>query len=244
MNARLNINGFGVDAFFDDDSIQNILLPLLRELSLRQRELERRLVVLLAAPPGAGKSTLAAFLELLSRSDSDFVPLQALGMDGFHFHQDYILSHFVGNVPMRLVKGTPESFDVDKLRRALEAVQSGDILWSYYDRNLHDVVEDSIPVSAPIVLIEGNWLLLDRPEWNLPGDMRIFIDADESLLRGRLIRRKQRGGVSIEEAEAHYDRTDGPNIRLCRDCRRPADLTLSMTGDGTYRKIERKKNIR
>lgn len=236
MKARLNINGFEIVASFDDDSVQSILLPLLQDLSRRQRQLGRRLVVLLAAPPGAGKSTLAACLEQLSQSDPNLTPLQALGMDGFHYHQDYILSHFVGSIPMRLLKGTPESFDVNKLRRALEDIRHKNILWPYYDRNLHDVVKDAIQVSSPIILVEGNWLLLNRPEWKLTGDMRIFIDADESLLRGRLIDRKRRGGVSIEDAEAHYARTDGPNVRLCRECRCPADLTLAMTGDGTYRK--------
>jgi len=235
MNARLNINGFALDAHFDDASVRDVLLPLLKELSRRQRELNRRLVVLLAAPPGAGKSTLAAFLEQLSHSDSSLVPVQALGMDGFHFHQDYILNHFVGDIPMRLVKGIPETFDADRLRRSLEQMQSQSILFPFYDRNLHDVVEDAIEVSAPIALVEGNWLLLDRPEWSLPGDVRIFVDADESLLRDRLIQRKMRGGASAKEAEAHYARTDGPNIRLCRECRGPADFTLIMTSDGAYR---------
>lgn len=234
MNARLNVNGFDVDAYFDDESIRSLFLPLLRDLTRRQRELNRRLVVLLSAPPGAGKSTLAAFLEQLSRSDPQLTPVQALGMDGFHFHQDYILSHFIGDTPMRLLKGTPGSFDVSKLRQALEDLSVNDILFPLYDRNLHDVVEDAIRVTAPIVLVEGNWLLLDRPEWNLPGDLRIFIDADEALLNRRLIERKMRGGASLEEAEMHYARADGPNIRLCRECRRHADITLSMIGDGTY----------
>ena len=135
---------------------------------------------------------------------------------------------------MQRLKGTPESFDVTKLRQSLEAIRTQDIPFPLYDRNLHDVVEDAISVSAPIVLLEGNWLLLDRPEWNLPGDIRIFIDAEESLLRDRLIRRKMRGGASAEEASAHYQRTDGPNIRLCRKCRRPADILWIMSGDGIY----------
>lgn len=236
MDTHLNINGFDIAAHFDDASLRELLLPLLTELSRRQRALNRRLIVLLAAPPGAGKSTLAAFLEQLSRSDAKLVPLQALGMDGFHFHQDYILTHSVGDIPMQLVKGVPESFDAVKLRRALETIQTQNVRFPYYDRNLHDVVEDAIPVHAPIALIEGNWLLLDRPDWALPGDVRIFIDADESLLRDRLVERKIRGGASRADAETHYNRTDGPNIRLCRECRRPADLILTMISDGTYRK--------
>ena len=240
MNVSLSINGFSVDARFDDASVRGLLLPLLHELTARQKQLGRRLIVLLAAPPGAGKSTLASFLEKLSRETPALAPVQALGMDGFHFHQDYILTHTIvkdGNEnPMRLIKGAPESFDVQRLCRFLDAAPEGKILWPYYDRTLHDVVEDAIPISAPILLIEGNWLLLDRPEWSLPGDVSIFIDAEESLLRSRLIARKMRGGSTHEEALAHYARTDGPNITLCRSCRRPADFVFTMTGDGFYTK--------
>lgn len=241
MNVSLNINGFAVEAHFDDESVQSIFLPLLRELSFRQKQLGRRMIVLLAAPPGAGKSTLAAFLEQFSRSEPTLTPIQALGMDGFHFHQDYILSHTAlrGNteIPMQQIKGAPESFDVKKLWLALENAQSENLLWPYYDRRLHDVVEDAVSVSADILLIEGNWLLLDQPDWRmLAADFRIFIDAEEELLYERLILRKMRGGSSPEESEAHYLRTDGPNIRLCRKKRLKADLLLSMIGDGQYEK--------
>lgn len=241
MNISLDVNGFAVDAHFDDASVRVHLLPLLDELTRQQKALGRRLVALLAAPPGAGKSTLAAFLERLSRSNPNFTPIQALGMDGFHFHQDHILSHSAFRdgvqIPMRLIKGAPETFDVQKLRRALEDVHAKDVLWPRYDRRLHDVVENAAFASASILLVEGNWLLLNRPEWrDLPGDVRIFIDAQEHLLRSRLIERKMRGGASLADAEAHYARTDGPNVRLCREHRLPADFTFIMTGDGTYRK--------
>lgn len=240
MNARLNINGFEVNASFDDASVQFVLMPLLHALAQRHKALNRRMVVLLAAPPGAGKSTLATFLEQLSRTMPGLTSIQSLGMDGFHFHQDYILSHTVlrdgKEIPMQRIKGAPESFDVRKLRCALENIQSSELRWPYYDRRLHDVVENAIEITAPILLVEGNWLL-DSPEWrSLPADFRIFIDAEESLLRDRLIARKQRGGASREEAESHYAHCDGPNIQLCRSNHIPADLTLIMIGDGTYLK--------
>ena len=239
MDVLLNVNGFETAARFDDAAISGIFLPLLRALTRRQRELGRRLTVFLAAPPGTGKSTLAALLERLSSESPDLTPLQSLGLDGFHYHQDYILSHTVlldgEEIPMRLIKGAPESFDVEKLRWALENIQPDDLRWPLYDRRLHDVVEDAIPVRAPIALIEGNWLLLDAPEWStLPHDASLFICADPALLRGRLIERKLRGGFSREEAEAHYLRSDGPNVLRCLSQRLPADWTLTMTGDGAY----------
>lgn len=240
MNVSLNINGFCVNAHFDDSSVRELFLPLLHDLTEQQKQLGRRLTVLLAAPPGAGKSTLAAFLEKLSHETPSLAPVQALGMDGFHFHQSEILTRTVlqngAEIPMQLIKGAPESFDVERLRHFLEAASDGEILWPYYDRTLHDVVEDAVPISAPILLVEGNWLLLDQPEWSLPGDVRIFIDAEESLLRDRLIERKMRGGSTHKEAIAHYMRTDGPNISLSRSCRRPSDFLFLMTGDGVYTK--------
>lgn len=239
MDISLNVNGFKTAAHFDDATVSGIFLPLLRALTRRQREINRRLVVFLAAPPGTGKSTLAALLERLSTENPGLTPLQALGMDGFHYHQDFILSHTVlrdgAEIPMRLIKGAPESFDVKKLRRTLLAIQSDNLRWPLYDRRLHDVVEDAIPVRAPIALIEGNWLLLDAPEWStLPRDVSLFICADAALLRGRLVERKVRGGFSREDAEVHYLRSDGPNVLRCLSQRLPADWTLTMTGDGAY----------
>lgn len=240
MDVTLNINGFESAAHFDDDSVRNILLPLLETLSQRQRRLGRRLIAFLAAPPGAGKSTLAALLEQLSRRDARLVPLQALGMDGFHFRQDYILSHTAVRdgveIPMREIKGSPETFDVKKLRSALLTAGRTDTLWPFYDRRIHDVVEDAIEVTAPILLVEGNWLLLKSPDWAaLPRDFSVFIDAEEALLRRRLIDRKVRGGLSPAEAERYCERSDGPNISFCRAQSLPADLHLTLVSDGRFR---------
>ena len=242
MDVTLSINGFESDVHFDDGSVRDILLPLLENLTQRQRCLGRRLIAFLAAPPGTGKSTLAALLDRLSRQDDRLVPVQALGMDGFHFHQDYILSHTAvrggREIPMREIKGSPETFDVKKLRSALLAAGQTDILWPFYDRRLHDVVEDAIEVTAPVLLVEGNWLLLRAPEWaSLPRDFSVFIDAEEALLRRRLIDRKVRGGLSREEAERYCERSDGPNIAFCRAQSLPADLRLNLVSDGLFRII-------
>ena len=103
---------------------------------------------MLAAPPGAGKSTLVSFLEKLSRENDDITDLQAIGMDGFHRRQEYLLSHTTirdgKEVKMVEIKGAPVTFDLEKLTAAIEKVSSGeDTFWPIYDRHLHN------PVSYP-----------------------------------------------------------------------------------------------
>lgn len=238
MLFDLNINGFGLTAEYPDATVENVLLPLLRKLSALHRLEQRRIILLLAAPPGTGKSTLAAVLEELSRRYDYLTNVQALGMDGFHRHQDYLLSHTIihngEEIPMAKIKGMPETFDAEKLRRTLLATQSGLVRWPVYDRRIHDVVEDAVEVTGDILIVEGNWLLLDRPVWrDLPRDMTVFIGATEDQLRERLIARKMRGGLSREDAEIFYDRTDGPNVRLCMAESLPADLSLVLGQDGS-----------
>ena len=53
----------------------------------------RRILVFLSAPPGTGKTTLVQFLEYLSEQEADAEPIQAIGLDGFHYHRQYILTH-------------------------------------------------------------------------------------------------------------------------------------------------------
>lgn len=239
MDIRLNVNGFPTLAHFDDECVQSLFQPLLHELTRRQQGLNRRLIVFLAAPPGTGKSTLAELLAELSRQDPSLAPVQAVGMDGFHYPQRIILSRTVlrngQEIPMRQLKGAPESFDVEKLHRALNEARDDESVWPYYDRTLHDVVENAVPITAPILLVEGNWLRLDAPEWaSLPHDFSLFIDAEESQLRNRLIARKMRGGLSEAEAAAFYECSDGPNVRLCRGQRLNTDLRWRMLSDGRF----------
>ena len=174
----------------------------------------------MAAPPAVGKTTLCEFLEYLSKQDQEFTDIQALGLDGFHYHSDYINSHdaiVLGEkVPMKQVKGCPETYDTEKLRQKLEKIKIEDILWPIYDRNLHDVVEDQIKVTKDIILIEGNWLLLKQEPWKSMqqyADYKILILAEEEMLKERLISRKEKGGLTREEAVAWYQNSDSKNVK-------------------------------
>ena len=242
MNITLDNCGQRVDAVFFEDDVRQIFLPLLRRLSDLRRAKNGRVVALLAAPQGAGKSTLAAFLGQLSRRTPGLCPLTAIGMDGFHWPQRYLDSHAVRRdgkiVPLARVKGAPESFDVESLGRALARVAAGeDCRWPVYDRAIHDPVPDALTVTGDAVLLEGNYLLLDAPRWRELrrfADYTICIEAEPGQLRRRLIARHMAGGKSREAAVRHVDGSDMRNIRLCLDRALPADLQLRLRADDGF----------
>ena len=109
--------------------------------------------------------------------------------------------------------------------------------WPTYDRHLHNPVEDAISIDADILLLEGNYLLLDELGWdNLSelADYTISISADADMLRERLIDRKEKSGNTREVAEKFVDFSDMRNVRLCLEKTKKADLELVLRADGNY----------
>ncbi len=239
MKFSLNVCGFPTEAEYTDACVETLLLPFLRMLSGEYEKAGvRRLIVFLAAPPGAGKSTLAAALELLSRGPG-LVPLQQAGLDGFHYPQRWLETHSLTEngrtLPMSARKGCPDTFDAEGARALLEAARERDVRFPVYSRVTHEPEADALPVTAPILLLEGNWLLLDEPRWRRLRDLcdlTVSVSAPESLLRPRLIARKIRGGLSPEAAEAFYLNSDGPNVRLYAERSVPARLAWRLDAEG------------
>ena len=217
---KVLINGIEVAARYSEQAVNEIFVPLLEKLTGMQRAAGKRILVLLAAPPGAGKSTLASFLERLSRERAGLCPVQAVGMDGFHRRQEYLLEHTTERdgrtIRMVEIKGAPVTFDLEKLLSAVRRVAAGENCgWPVYDRLLHNPVEDSVTVDGEIVLLEGNYLLLDEDGWRelaAYADYTISVSAGEELLRNRLIDRKSHTGVAEDAAVRFVDFSDMPNV--------------------------------
>ncbi len=243
ITHRVMINGIEVDARYSERAAEEIFLPLLWKLTAMRQEKRRRILVMLAAPPGAGKTTLLSFLEKLSREQPDTAPVQVIGMDGFHRRQEYLLSHRTERdgkqISLVEIKGAPETFDLDGLTRTVRKMAAGENLgWPAYDRMLHNPVENAVRVNGDIVLLEGNYLLLDEDGWReLPvlADYTISVSAEERLLRERLIERRIQTGVERERAVQFVDFSDMPNVRLCLEKTMKADLRLRLDEDGDYR---------
>jgi len=241
MRYSLMNSGRRVEADFSEENIREIFLPLLRRLTALRRQKGGRVLALLAAPPAAGKSTLAALLERLSREDDALDDVTALGMDGFHYPRAWLRTHFTPEgAPLLAAKGAPETFDLPRLRAAVERVAAGeDCPWPAYDRTLHDPVEGALRATGPVALVEGNYLLLDAPHWRdlrQLADFTVFVGAEPELLRRRLIARHVAGGRSPEDAAAFVEASDLANARLCLERALPADLRLALLPDGSYTK--------
>ena len=230
------INGIEVTASYSGEAIQNAFLPLLHDLTRLQKEKGGRVLVMLAAPPGAGKTTLATYLSELSVREDEVTPLQVIGMDGFHRRQDYLLTHSVmqdgKEIRMVDIKGAPVTFDLERLTEKIRSVAAGEVCgWPVYDRLLHNPVEDAVTVNGDIVLLEGNYLLLREEGWDLLSsfaDFTIFLEADRDLLRKRLIDRRIKTGVPQEKAEAFVDFSDMRNAETVLAHSKQADLTIRL----------------
>ncbi len=244
LTYNMEVNGLWQEVKFSEAAVEEIFMPFLHELTDLKMTMDRKVIAYLVAPPGAGKSTLAKFLEQLSRERSNEVePIRALSMDGYHYTAAYMNVTTVERdgeqILMRDIKGAPETFDVDLLVEKIREVRSEGTNWNIYDRKIHDVLPDYWSVEDDIILIEGNYLLLKEAGWTnvrVLADYSVFIDTEPYLLRERLINRKVAGGKSREEAEAFYNFSDGKNIeRVLKNSAR-ADETWKLLADGDFEK--------
>lgn len=87
MTGTLTVSGFTDTFSFDDEVIQTVHLPIVRIINNLVKESRdsggRKVVVLLAGPPGSGKSTVAALWEALSKDNPELSEVQHLSIDGF-----------------------------------------------------------------------------------------------------------------------------------------------------------------
>ena len=241
QNYEMTVNGLPQRIRYNEATVEGLFLPLLHRLAALEAEKGGRLLVFLAAPPATGKSTLLQFLERLTQEQDDLTRIQTFGMDGFHHPNRYLETHTIlrdgVEIPLKSIKGAPETFDVARLAAKLRAAKEGATPFPVYDRRIHDVVPDALTVDAEILLVEGNWLLLDEEPWQglrTLADYRLRIDAAPELLRARLIARKVQGGLSEAEATAFYEASDAANVLRFAAHAGAADEVWQMAADGDF----------
>ena len=250
ITYQTEINGLPQEVRFSKGAIEKIFKPFLMKLSELHEITDRKVVGFIAAPPAVGKTTLAQFLERLSRENMEISNIRALGMDGFHYTADYLKANKISRdgqeILMNDIKGAPETFDVDTLQTKLREVRQEGTDWNIYDRMIHDVVHDVLSVEDDIILLEGNYLLLKEPRWTnirVLADYTVFIKARPEILKERLIARKIQGGLSPEEAEKFYYASDSKNVERVLKNSAPANETWMLQSDGDFFKIEDDEDV-
>jgi len=127
-------------------------------------------------------------------------------MDGFHL--DNRLLEAEG---LRGRKGAPGTFDADGFVALVRRLKSGgEVVHPVFDRALDLAVAGAGRVAADdrLVVVEGNYLLLDRAPWReLAGlwDLSVMLDVPMAELRRRLTARWQALGCSAAEVAAHLE---------------------------------------
>jgi pantothenate kinase len=188
-----------------------------------------RRIIGIAGAPGAGKTTYAE--RLVAESERSGVPAAYVPMDGFHLADVALIS--LGLLDR---KGAPETFDAWGYAALLHRVrESGHVVWAPgFERGLEQPLAAAIavPPEAELVVTEGNYLLLDRPEWRAVRaelDEVWFLDCADDVRRPRLVARHEEFGKSPTQAEAWVARVDDANAALVAESRGLADRVVDAT---------------
>ncbi len=183
-----------------------------------------RYVFGIAGPPGSGKSTLAAQLGMA-------LDAPVVGMDGFHLPDDVLRAR-----GLLAVKGAPETFDAGAFLALVRAIResSAAVSCPAFDRTIDAPVADRVTVvpGDVVVVVEGNYLLLDRPPWaSLLGalDAIAYLDVPDEVRRSRLIARHVEFGRDPVDAAEFVHRSDETNAVLVEASRSRADLLVRLS---------------
>jgi pantothenate kinase len=182
---------------------------------------DARVIVAVAGPPGAGKSTFAAALAAsLDRA-------RVLPMDGFHLDNETLSARGLLHR-----KGAPDTFDTAGLDDLLMAVKSGGATTvPTFDREADCVVPDGGHISEQdrIIVVEGNYLLLQDDRWaplHRFWDLTIMIEVSMEELETRLVKRWLEHGLSHDDAVLRAQSNDLLNAGLVMTRSIAADLLV------------------
>lgn len=200
-------------------------------------------IVGLAGPPGAGKTTIAS--EVAKRVnklwpqkscafDSQVEPPQiavVLPMDGFHLYR-HQLDSMEDPKEAHARRGAPWTFNPDLFLKCLKTLrEQGSVYAPSFDHGVGDPVEDDIFINVQhkVVIVEGNYLLLEDGTWKEVSSMldeKWFVDVDIDIAMERVLKRHISTGNTPELAKQRIEYNDRPNAQLVCKSKKNADLII------------------
>ncbi len=185
---------------------------------------ERRILGI-AGPPGGGKSTVARAVVAELGELARLVP-----MDGFHLAQAELV-----RLGRRDRMGAPDTFDAAGYAALLQRLHGQEpvVYAPEFRREIEEPIAGAIavPRGTPLIVTEGNYLLLGDGDWALVRpllDEAWYVESDEELRLQRLIQRHIQFGKTPEYARAWVLRSDEPNAALVASTAPAADVLVRL----------------
>jgi pantothenate kinase len=184
-----------------------------------------RRILGIAGPPGGGKSTVARQVVAELGELARLVP-----MDGFHLAQAELV-----RLGRRDRMGAPDTFDAAGYAALLTRLRSDEpvVYAPEFRREIEEPIAGAIaiPKQIPLVVTEGNYLLMQDHGWGAVRpllDEAWYVETDEELRVQRLIQRHIQFGKTPEYARAWVMRSDEHNAALVATTAHTADVLVRL----------------
>ena len=202
-----------------------------------------RVIIGIAGSPGSGKTTLTTSLVERLGERAAHLP-----MDGFH-----LANRTLERLGRRERKGAIDTFDGHGFVALLERVRTEtehSVYAPSFRREVDEPVAGEIAIepAARIVIVEGNYLLVEQDPWvrvrNLL-DEAWFCETPGNVRERRLIERHTAGGRTVEAATEFARNVDGANAELIERTAHRADLRVSgITGESREKSVGGRETVR
>jgi pantothenate kinase len=217
MPAEFRIDGINDLA----DSLPELIAAARRLITPGQRSF-----LGITGAPGAGKSTLAQMIE------AELTPNAVLvSMDGFHL-SDIELKR-LGRYERKGAIDTFDSAGYVNLLRRLHSREDSIVYAPRFDRSIEESIGSAIPIprDVPLIITEGNYLLVEDSDWGNVGgllDESWYVEPGDDERRRRLISRHVEFGRDPQEAYQRSYGVDEQNAEMIKATKRNASRVVRL----------------